>query len=314
MVTIAVFPGQGAQAVGMGKQLYDQYPAAKEVFDTVDAALGQKLSDIIFDGPSETLTATENAQPALMACSIAAVRAFEAETGQKLADAANYVAGHSLGEYSALCAAGAVSLEDTAKLLRLRGAAMQRAVAVGDGAMAAIMGLSPAAIDALLDTLDAGVVVLANDNSDGQAVLSGAKTAVEAAAKAAKDAGAKRALMLDVSAPFHCPLMQPATEELAPALSAIRWQTPTMPVIANVTAQPNADPGQFTALLTEQVTGQVRWRESMTTMQTLGASKIIEFGAGKVLSGLTKRALKGAACKAIGTPDDLAGINDWLAA
>jgi [acyl-carrier-protein] S-malonyltransferase len=308
MTRIALFPGQGAQTPGMGKALFDRYPEARAVFEAVDAALGEKLSQIIFEGPAEELTRTANAQPALMACSLAAVRSFEAATGKDLTEWVDHVAGHSLGEYSALAAAGSLEIADAARLLRLRGSAMQAAVPVGQGAMAAIMGLGADAIEAMLAAMDAGtggVCVLANDNSDGQAVLSGTRAAVEEASLLAREKGAKRAIMLDVSAPFHCPLMQPAADALAPALKAAPLKAPAVPLIANVTASPQSDPDAIRELLIAQVTARVRWRESMAKMQELGVDGVIEFGAGKVLTGMARRVLKEASMINIQGPEDI---------
>lgn len=314
MTTIAVFPGQGSQTVGMGRTLYDALPAAREVFDVVDDALGFSLSKIAFDGPVETLTLTENAQPALMATSLAAVRALEQELGGPLGGRIDFVAGHSLGEYSALVAAGALDLGAASRLLRLRGQAMQRAVPAGQGAMAAILGLSTADVEAVAESAAArGVCELANDNSDGQAVLSGARAAVEYAVELAKEKGARRAVLLDVSAPFHCSLMAKAADELAPALRAARFAVPAVPLIANVTAAPARDPAVLPDLLVRQVTGRVRWRESMMRMREENVSLVIEFGAGKVLGGMAKRALPEARILSVQTPDDVAAAAEALA-
>ena len=294
MKTIAVFPGQGAQAVGMGAELYASEPVSKAVFDEVDEALGQRLTSIIFEGPEDQLLLTANAQPALMATSLAAVRALEARIGQPLASWANYAAGHSLGEYSALASAGAISITDAAKLLRIRGEAMQSAVPVGEGAMAAILGLNSEKVSAVAKEAAAEQVCdIANDNADGQVVLSGHKAAVERACDIAKAYGAKRAMLLQVSAPFHCSLMQPAAERLGQALENVAFEQPVCPVICNVNVEPTSDPGMFRSLLKQQVTGRVRWRETMDCMRHLGAERIVEFGAGKVLTGLAKRALRG---------------------
>lgn len=302
-----VFPGQGAQSIGMGRELAEAYPAAKAVFDEVDAALGEPLSDLIWNGDAETLTLTQNAQPALMATSMAAMRALEAE-GFGIADAA-YVAGHSLGEYSALCAAGALSLADTARLLRLRGQAMQEAVPVGQGAMAAILGLDFEAVDALArEAAGDEVCQAANDNDPAQVVISGHKDAVERAAALAKERGAKRALMLPVSAPFHSVLMQPAAGTMADALAGVEITPPAVPVIANVRAEPVTDPGAIRRLLVEQVTGAVRWRESVANMAGMGVSEFWEIGAGKALSGMIKRIAKGAVVKNVGAPGDIAAL------
>ena len=304
MTRALVFPGQGSQAVGMGKALYDAFPAAKAVFDEVDEALGEKLSDVIFNGPEDQLTLTANTQPALMAVSLAAFAVLK-DKGFDLASSAAYVAGHSLGEYSALAAAGTFSIGDAAKLLRTRGSAMQAAVPVGEGAMAALLGLdwetaSAVAAEAAGDE----VCSAANDNVEGQVVISGAKAAVERAAELAKEKGAKRAVMLPVSAPFHCALMQPAADAMAEALAAAAMNAPVVPVIANVTAKPTSDVDEIRKLLVEQVTGTVRWRESVAQMVDLGVDQMVEIGAGKVLSGMVRRnpAIEGSN---IAGPDDI---------
>lgn len=305
MTKAFVFPGQGAQAIGMGRALAEAYPAAKAVFDEVDAALGAPLSALIWDGDIETLTLTENAQPALMATSIAALRALEAE-GVKITDAA-FVAGHSLGEYSALCAAGALSLQDTARLLRRRGQAMQAAVPVGVGAMAALLGLDFAAADAVArEAAEGEVCQAANDNDPAQVVVSGHKGAVERALEIAKARGAKRAILLPVSAPFHCALMQPAADAMAEALKDVEIKVPAVPVVANVVARAVTDPAEIRRLLVEQVTGSVRWRESVEWMAGQGVTEFWEIGSGKALSGMIRRIAKEAATKAIGAPDDIA--------
>lgn len=302
-----VFPGQGAQVIGMGKALADAYPAAKAVFDEVDAALGEKLSTLIWEGEQEVLTLTENAQPALMATSIAALRALEAE-GVKITDAA-FVAGHSLGEYSALCAAGSLSLADTARLLRLRGQAMQAAVPVGVGAMAALLGLDFAAADAVAREAAQGEVCqAANDNDPAQVVVSGHKGAVERAVEIAKVRGAKRAILLPVSAPFHCALMQPAADAMAGALEGVEVKAPVVPVVANVLAAANGDAGRVRDLLVRQVTGSVRWRESVEWMAGQGVTGFWEIGAGKALSGMIRRIAKEAECRAFGAPEDVAAL------
>ena len=305
MTRAIVFPGQGSQAVGMGKALYDAFPAAKAVFDEVDDALGEKLSDVIFNGPEDQLTLTANTQPALMAVSLAAFRVLE-DKGFDLSAQAAYVAGHSLGEYSALAAAGTFSVGDAARLLRTRGEAMQSAVPVGAGAMAALLGLdwATAAEVAAECATDAEVCTPANDNADGQVVISGAKAAVERAAELAKERGAKRAVMLPVSAPFHCAMMQPAAEVMAEALANVTMNAPTVPVIANVTAEATSDPDQIRAQLVAQVTGTVRWRETMLNMVGLGVDSLVEVGAGKVLSGLVRR-VEGIDGTSVGTPDDI---------
>ena len=302
-----VFPGQGAQVIGMGRELAEAYPAARAVFDEVDEALGESLSDLIWTGDIETLTLTQNAQPALMATSIAAFRALETE-GFGIGDA-DFVAGHSLGEYSALCAAGALSLADTTRLLRLRGAAMQEAVPVGQGAMAAILGLDFAAVDQIArDAAEGEVCQAANDNDPAQVVISGHKAAVERAAELAKERGAKRALMLPVSAPFHSALMQPAAAAMAEALAGVEIVAPAVPLIANVRAEPVIEPGAIRRLLVEQVTGAVRWRESIAFLAEAGVTEFWEIGAGKALSGMIKRIAKGAETRAIGTPEDIAAL------
>ena len=303
-----VFPGQGAQVVGMGRALADAYPAARAVFDEVDAALGEKLSTLIWEGDQETLTLTQNAQPALMATSIAALRALEAD-GYAVTDAA-FVAGHSLGEYSALCAAGAISLSDTAKLLRIRGQAMQAAVPVGIGAMAALLGLDFAAADAVAKEAAQGEVCqAANDNDPAQVVVSGHRGAVERALEIAKARGAKRAILLPVSAPFHCALMQPAADRMAEALASVEVKAPAVPVVANVLASANSDAGAIRELLVRQVTGSVRWRESVEWMAAQGVTEFWEVGAGKALSGMIRRIAKDATCKAVGAPEDIAGLS-----
>lgn len=302
-----VFPGQGAQTIGMGRDLAQAYPAARAVFDEVDEALGESLSALIWEGDAETLTLTQNAQPALMATSIAALRALEAE-GFGIADA-DFVAGHSLGEYSALCAAGSLTLADTARLLRLRGQAMQEAMPVGIGAMAAILGLDFETVDRICREIGGEEVVqAANDNDPAQVVISGHKAAVEAAAEAMKAAGAKRALMLPVSAPFHSVLMQPAAAAMADALAGVDIQAPAVPLIANVRAEAVTEPGAIRRLLVEQVTGTVRWRESVAVMAEAGVTEFWEIGAGKALSGMIKRIAKDAAVRNVGAPGDIAAL------
>ncbi|MDO5369253.1 ACP S-malonyltransferase [Paracoccus sp. (in: a-proteobacteria)] len=302
-----VFPGQGAQTIGMGRALADAYPAARAVFQEVDEALGENLSALIWGGDIETLTLTRNAQPALMATSVAAMRALEAE-GFAVTDAA-FVAGHSLGEYSALCAAGAISLSDTARLLCIRGTAMQEAVPVGVGAMAAILGLDFATVDEIArEAAEDEVCQAANDNDPAQVVISGHKEAVERAAALAKARGAKRALMLPVSAPFHCALMQPAATVMADALAGVDIQEPAVPLIANVRAEPVTMPGAIRQFLVEQVTGSVRWRESVQFMADQGVTEFWEIGAGKALSGMIKRIAPGVETRAVGSPEDIAAI------
>lgn len=302
-----VFPGQGAQTIGMGKALADAYPAARAVFDEVDEALGEALSTLIWEGDIAELTLTQNAQPALMATSIAALRAMEAE-GLGI-DQAQFVAGHSLGEYSALCAAGALSLSDTARLLRIRGRAMQEAVPVGIGAMAAILGLDFETVAAVAaEAAGDEVCQAANDNDPAQVVISGHKDAVERAMALAKEKGAKRALPLPVSAPFHCALMQPAAAVMAEALAAVVISKPVVPVVVNVRAEAVEEPDRFRDLLIAQVTGSVRWRESVQWMERAGVTDYWEVGAGKALSGMIKRIATGAECKAVGTPQDIAAL------
>lgn len=299
-----VFPGQGAQTIGMGRDLAAAYPAARAVFDAVDDALGEKLSDLIWDGDIAALTLTQNAQPALMATSLAAMAALKTE-GIDVARA-GFVAGHSLGEYSALCAAGAIGLADTARLLRIRGRAMQEAVPVGVGAMAALLGLDFAtASEVALEAAQGEVCEAANDNDPAQVVVSGHKGAVERALDIAKAKGAKRALLLPVSAPFHCALMQPAADVMAQALAGVVINAPAVPVVANVQASAVSDPAQIRALLVAQVTGRVRWRESVAWMAAQGVTEYWEIGAGKALSGMIKRIASGAETRAVGTAADV---------
>jgi len=301
-----VFPGQGAQTIGMGRALAEAYPAAKAVFDEVDAALGEKLSALIWEGDIATLTLTENAQPALMATSIAALRALEAE-GIGF-DTAAFVAGHSLGEYSALCAAGSLTLSDTARLLRIRGRAMQAAVPVGVGAMAALLGMDfEAAVAVAAEAAQGEVCQAANDNDPGQVVVSGHKAAVERALEIAKARGAKRAILLPVSAPFHCVLMQPAAQVMSEALAAVVILKPSVPVVVNVRAEAVEEPDRIADLLVAQVTGSVRWRESVLWMARAGVTEFWEIGAGKALSGMIKRTVEGAVTRAVGTPEDVVG-------
>jgi len=307
MATAFVFPGQGSQVVGMGKGLAEAFAPARQVFEEVDAALGEKLSETIWNGPAETLTLTENAQPALMAVSLATLRALEAEAGLDLGRDVAFVAGHSLGEYSALAAAGSLTVADAARLLRTRGRAMQKAVPVGVGAMAALIGVDLDVARAIAQEASAGAVcAAANDNGGGQVVLSGDKSAVERAVDVAKARGVKRAMMLPVSAPFHCALMQPAAQVMAEALSRVAVTPPRVPLIANVLAAPVMDPAAIVQALVEQVTGTVRWRESVTVMAQAGVTAFYEIGSGKVLAGLIKRIAEGATASSIGTPDDVA--------
>lgn len=306
-----VFPGQGAQTIGMGQALAKAYPAAQAVFDEVDEALGETLSDLIWGGELDTLTLTQNAQPALMATSLAAVRALEAE-GIGVGDAA-FVAGHSLGEYSALAAAGAISLGDTARLLRARGMAMQSAVPVGVGAMAAILGLDLAAVsEVAAEAAQGQVCEAANDNDPAQVVVSGDKDAVERAIELAKARGARRAVMLPVSAPFHCQLMAPAAEAMAGVLNDIEIKAPVVPVIANVLAEPVSDPAQIRTLLVQQITGRVRWRESVVAMAASGVTEVWEIGAGKALSGMNRRIDRSLTSRAIGTPEDVVATAEHM--
>jgi [acyl-carrier-protein] S-malonyltransferase len=293
----------------MGKALHDAFPEARAVFEEVDAALGDRLSALVFEGPADRLTLTANAQPALMATSLAALRAVEAASGRRLPQIASFVAGHSLGEYSALAAAGAIGIADAARLLRLRGEAMQAAVPAGEGAMAALLGVEAATAEAVAAEAGQGLVCeLANDNGDGQAVLSGHKAAVERALEIAKAKGARRAVLLQVSAPFHCALMAPAAERLTQALAEVRIERPAVPVIANVTAEATQDPTAIRELLARQVTARVRWRESMASMRALGVDAVVEFGAGKVLTGLARRSLPGATLHNIQDPADVAAF------
>jgi [acyl-carrier-protein] S-malonyltransferase len=315
MTAAFTFPGQGSQAVGMGKALADAFPAARAVFEEVDAALGEKLTAVIWDGPAETLQLTENAQPALMAVSLAAMRVLESEAGFSVGRDAAFVAGHSLGEYSALAAAGSLTIADTARLLRTRGRAMQKAVPVGVGAMAALLGLDYETAVAVAEEAAQGEVCqAANDNGGGQVVVSGTKAAVDRAVEIAKAKGAKRAMLLPVSAPFHCKLMQPAADVMAEALAKVTIKKPASPLVSNVLARPISDPDEIRRRLVEQVTGTVRWRESIAYMSAQGASRFFEIGAGKVLSGLVKRIADGAVGIAVGGPADIAGAKDALLA
>lgn len=304
-----LFPGQGSQTVGMGKELAENFAAARAVFDEVDNALSQKLSELMFSGSQETLTLTENAQPAIMATSIAALRVMESEFGFDVSKQAAFVAGHSLGEYSALCAAGVLGLTETARLLRVRGLAMQKAVPAGRGAMAALIGVSRDVAEEIAETAAEGEVCsVANDNADGQVVISGTKTAIERSLNIAKDKGAKRALMLEVSAPFHCALMAPAAGTMADALAAATFNAPCVPVVTNVTAKAENNPQRLRELLVEQVTGVVRWRESMEYLAQSGVTRVVEIGAGKVLAGLMKRIAPEVETMNVGTPADLAAF------
>ncbi len=304
-----IFPGQGSQTVGMGRGLADAFPAARLVFEEVDEALGEALTKVIWEGPAETLMLTENAQPGLMAVSLAAMRVLETEAGVDLARDARFVAGHSLGEYSALAAAGALGIGDTARLLRIRGRAMQKAVPVGTGAMAALLGLDfEQAVTVAGEAAEDQVCQAANDNGGGQVVVSGDKAAVERAVEIAKGKGARRAMMLPVSAPFHCSLMQPAADAMAAALAGVTVKSPVVPVVVNVLAKPIHDPADIVSALVAQVTGTVRWRDSISFMADAGVTRFCEVGAGKVLSGLVKRIAEGAIGVSVGTPDDVAAF------
>ena len=315
MMRAFVFPGQGSQQVGMGQELAGAFSTARLVFEEVDEALSMNLSRLMFEGPEDELTLTENAQPALMAASIAVLRVLEAEGGFKLSAACPFVAGHSLGEYSALAAAGAISLDEAARVLRARGAAMQRAVPVGDGAMAALLGLELDAVlsvaeDAQKGDDDAagsanGVCAAANDNAPGQVVISGDKVAVERAVALASERGAKRAIMLDVSAPFHCPLMQPAADEMAETLAAVSIVPPVVPVVSNVSARAESDPETVRQLLVDQITKMVRWRECVEFLRDQGVETLMELGTGKVLTGLTRRIDRDLVGIAVNSPADV---------
>ncbi|KZK78520.1 Malonyl CoA-acyl carrier protein transacylase [Pseudovibrio sp. W64] len=305
-MTIAfTFPGQGSQTVGMGKELADTFPEARAVFEEVDAALGQSLTKIMWEGPADELTLTANTQPALMAVSLATMRVLEAK-GVDLSKAASFVAGHSLGEYSALAAAGSLSIADAARLLRIRGDAMQKAVPVGEGAMAALLGLDfDQAMEVAQEAAQGEVCQAANDNATGQVVVSGHKAAVERACEIAKGKGARRAVLLPVSAPFHCSLMQPAADAMAKALAEVEIKAPVVPLVANVLAAPITDPEEIRTRLVEQVTGTVRWRESVTWMADNGVTTLVEVGTGKVLSGMVRRVVKSLEGVAINTAEDI---------
>jgi len=307
------FPGQGSQSVGMGKDLADSFPEARAVFNEVDEALGEKLSKVIWEGPEETLTLTANAQPALMAVSIAAIRVLE-KRGVTVIDNVAYVAGHSLGEYSALCAAGMLTLADTARLLRIRGTAMQKAVPVGEGAMAAIIGLDQDAVEAACEEAGRGSVCqIANDNGGGQLVISGAKPAVEHAARICTEKGAKRALMLPVSAPFHSALMAPAADAMREALAKVNKHPPVVPVVSNVVVQPLTSADEIAQRLVEQVTGRVRWRETVEWFAANKIATLYEIGAGKVLTGLARRINKDIATANVSGPADIDAAVEALA-
>ncbi|NQZ14859.1 MAG: ACP S-malonyltransferase [Alphaproteobacteria bacterium] len=309
MTNAFIFPGQGSQFIGMGKDLAEAFPDAKAVFQEVDDALGKDLSGLMFGGEEADLNMTENTQPALMAVSMAVVNVLQKQGGVDLAKAASFVAGHSLGEYAALTAAGALKLSDTAKLLQLRGQAMQRAVPVGEGAMAALLGLENDVVDEISKVAsETGICEIANDNSPGQIVVSGQVAAVEAAAELAKEKGAKRAVILPVSAPFHCSLMNPAAEEMAAALADTDINAPVVPVVANVTAKAENDPDTIRNLLIQQITGRVRWSESVVWMGEEGVTEMAELGAGKVLSGLVRRINKEISCESVGTPEQVEAL------
>jgi [acyl-carrier-protein] S-malonyltransferase len=307
MTRAFLFPGQGSQQIGMGKALDDAFATARAVFQEVDDALSQKLSAVMWDGSQDELLLTENAQPAIMAASIAVLRVLEREGGLDISRQARLVAGHSLGEYSALCAAGALSLADTARLLKLRGRAMQAAVPLGEGAMSALLGADVALAEAACAEAAAqgGVCVVANDNAPGQVVISGSKAAVERAGEIAKARGAKRAVPLAVSAPFHCPLMQPAADAMAQALAEVTIRPLAVPVLANVTARENSEPQMVRRLLVEQVTGRVRWRESMLALRGFGVETVVEAGGNKVLSGMLKRTDKELQTVTLDTPAEI---------
>jgi [acyl-carrier-protein] S-malonyltransferase len=316
MTRAFVFPGQGSQFIGMGKDLAESFTEAREVFDEVNDTLSQDLFKIMCEGPDDALNLTENTQPALMAVSIAIMRVLEKQGGLNLKDIAAYVAGHSLGEYSALTAAGTFTLADTARLLKLRGQSMQQAVPVGVGSMAAILGLDMTAVEAIAQDAatqsDGEICEAANDNADGQVVVSGHTGAVARAVELATEQGAKRAIILPVSAPFHCQLMGPAADKMAEALKATDMQAPIVPLIANVTAQAASDPEQIRNLLVEQITGRVRWRESVLWMGENGVDSMVEIGAGKVLTGLTRRINRDIAGQAVGTPEQIDALIESL--
>jgi [acyl-carrier-protein] S-malonyltransferase len=306
MSNAVVFPGQGSQAVGMGRALADAFAEARHLFQEVDDALGQALSRLMWEGPDDQLTLTENAQPALMAVSLAVVRVLDKQGGWRLAEKAAFVAGHSLGEYSALAAAGCFTIADTARLLKLRGQAMQKAVPVGAGAMAALLGVEIEDAQAIAAEAAGGEVCeTANDNAPGQVVISGDKAAIERAIALAADKGFKRSVLLPVSAPFHCSLMRPAAEAMQAALAKVAMAAPVLPLVANVTAEPVSDPDQIRRQLVQQVTATVRWRESVLAMKRLGVDRLIEAGAGKVLSGLAKRIDRELPAQSLQTPEDI---------
>lgn len=309
MARAFVFPGQGSQFIGMGKDLAENFAEAKEIFQEVDDSLSQNLSALMFDGNEADLNLTENTQPALMAVSVAVARILEKQGGITIKDSAKYVAGHSLGEYSALTAAGVIAVSDCARLLKLRGTSMQKAVPVGVGSMAAVLGLDFDDVAKIAEESAQGqVCAAANDNSDGQVVVSGHKEAVERAVALASEKGAKRAVILPVSAPFHCALMAPAAEAMAPALADTTFNAPVVPVVTNVTADAQSEPDKLKDLLVEQITGMVRWRESVLYMKTQGVEEMIELGAGKVLSGLARRIDRSIACSNAGTTEEIEAL------
>lgn len=308
-----LFPGQGSQKVGMGKELADAYASAREVFEAVDEALGEALSMLMWEGPEEELTRTQNAQPALMTVSMATMEVLRREGGFDISKQVDFVAGHSLGEYSALCSAGMFSLEDTARLLRLRGEAMQRAVPSGEGSMAAVLGLEvEQAIEVAEDAAEDEVCVVANDNAPGQIVVSGHANAVSRAMSLAKERGAKRSIPLSVSAPFHCPLMSPAADEMRNALSKVAVAAPVLPVVANVTASPMNPHAEILDLLVDQIVSMVRWRESMGYLASAGVKNVAEVGAGSVLTGLARRCSADFATRTLGAPDEIEGFLEDL--
>ncbi len=314
MTTAIIFPGQGSQTVGMGRDMHDAFPAARAVFEEVDEALGESLSALIFEGDEDELTLTRNAQPALMAVSLAVIRALEAEGGWRLGERAAFVAGHSLGEYTALAAAGCLALPDAARLLRLRGEAMQAAVPVGAGAMAALIGADLAQAEEIAEAAAGGeVCVIGNDNAPGQVVVSGAASAVERAVALAPEHGIRRAVMLPVSAPFHSPMLRPAAKAMAAAFEEVSFAPLAVPVVANVTARPVHEASEVPALLVRQVTAMVRWRESVLHMASEGVDTLIEVGAGKVLTGLARRIERSLAASSVGTVEDVNALLEQAA-